>query len=140
MQLLHAKSTFGWLVAFAMAILLSGCLNKPTPAEQQMRAQELDEFCADKTGGFIFSTHVEVGGQRLTCKQYVTLRAQGWSATDTPTDTPTETATETAAGTATDRPVETFTIEEIIRLKDAGVSDEVILQLIQFGEGYAPLQ
>ncbi len=136
MQPLHAKSTFGWLVAFAMAILLSGCFNKQTPAEQQRRAQELDKFCADKTGGFIFKTHVEVLGQRITCKQYVTLRAQGWSATDTPT----ETATETAAETGTDRPVETFTIEEIIRLKDAGVSDEVILQLIQLEEGYAPLQ
>ncbi len=128
-QLLHAKSTFGWLFAFAMAILLSGCFNKLTLAEQQLRAQEVDRFCADKTGGF-FNTYVEVGGQRLTCKQYVTLRAQGWSATTTGTGT----------ATATDRPVETFTLEEIIRLKDAGISDEVILQLIQSGQGYSPLQ
>ena len=130
MQLLHAKSTFGWLFAFAMAILLSGCFNKQTPAEQQMRAQELDKFCADKTGGFFFKTHVEVRGQRLTCKQYVTLRAEGWSATDT--------ATGTATGTATDLPVETFTIEEIVRLKNAGISDEVIMQLLQSGPGNLP--
>ena len=83
--------------------------NKP-----QTRDQELDEYCANKTGGFI-TTYVEAGGQRLTCEEYVTLRAQGWSATET----------------ATDRPGKTFTVEKIIRLNNAGLSDEVILQFLK---------
>lgn len=114
MQQLHARSTFGWLFAFAMAILLSGCFNKP-----QTRAEELDKFCANRTGNII-PTHVEFQGQRLTCEQYLTLRAQGWSPT------------------ATEGPGKAISVEEIIRLKNAGVSDEVILQLLQSGRGNLP--
>ena len=89
--------------------------NKP-----QTRAEELDKYCADKTEGFI-SAHVEFRGQRLTCKQYLTLRAQGWS----------QTATQGPGGAISGK---TFSVEEIIRLKKAGVSDEVILKLA--GEWY----
>ena len=116
MQLLHAKRAFGWLFAFAMAILLSGCFNKP-----QTRAEELDKYCANKTGNII-TTHVEFRGQRLSCEQYLALREQGWPQT------------------ATERPGKTFSVEEIIRLKNAGVSDEVILQLLQSRQGNLPRQ
>ena len=57
MQQFLAKSTFGWLFAFAIVILLSGCLNKPT----QTRAEELDKFCTNKTGNII-TTYVEFRG------------------------------------------------------------------------------
>ncbi len=116
MQQLHAKSTFGWLFAFAMAILLSGCFNKP-----QTRTEELDQYCANKTGNII-PTHVEFQGGRFTCEQYLFLRAQGWSPT------------------ATERPGKAISVEEIIRLKNVGVSDEVILQLLQSGRGNLPRQ
>ncbi len=98
--------------------------NKP-----QTRAQELDQHCATRTGGFI-AAYVEVRGKRLTCKEYVALRAQGWSATETETETETE----------TDRSGKTYTVEKIIRLKNAGVSDEVIIQLLRSGRGNLPLQ
>ncbi len=116
MQLLHSKSTFGWLFAFAMAILLSGCINKP-----QTRAEELDKFCANKTGNII-TTHVEFNGRRFTCEQYLALREQGWSPI------------------GTEGPGKAISVEEIIRLKNVGVSDEVILQLLQSGRGNLPRQ
>ncbi len=90
--------------------------NKP-----QTRAQELDQHCADKTGEFI-TTYVEVRGKRFTCKEYVALRAQGWF----------------AIATETDRPGKSYTVERIIRLKNAGVSDEVIIQLLRSGRGKLP--
>ena len=101
--------------------VISRGYNKP-----QTRAEGLDQYCANRanrTGRFI-TAYVEVRGQRLTCKEYVTLRAEGWSATETET--------------VTDRPSKTFTVEEIIRLKNAGVSDEVILQHLQSGRGNLP--
>ena len=85
--------------------------NKP-----QTRAEELDQYCANRTGDII-STYVEVLGQRLTCKLYLSLRVQGWSPTET------------------DGLGETITAEEIIKLNNAGVSDEVILQLLKSGRG-----
>ena len=116
MQQFHAKRAFGWLFAFAMAIFLSGCFtNSRTPT----RAEELDKFCTNKTGNII-TTYVEFDGRRLSCEQYKALRKHG------------------ELQTATDRAGKTFTVEEIIRLKNAGVSDEVILQLLQSGQGNLP--
>ena len=116
-----------------------------------MSAEELDQYCATRTERFI-TAHVKVRGQRLTCKEYVTLRAQGWLATETETETETETATATATETETetatetetetDRPAKAFTVDEtiekIIRLKNAGVGDEVIIQLLRSGRGNLP--
>ncbi len=87
--------------------------------KSQTRAEELDQDCANRTGD-INSTYVEVLGQRITCEQYLSLRVQGWSPTET------------------DGLGETITAEEIIKLHNAGVSDEVILQLLKSGRGKLP--